>query len=242
MLLASLVLLTEALLVGRPLFAEGPRAVKAVAELAGASVADKEKAALAFAADHHSELADLLKNLKRSNREAYEKGIHQLYRDSERLARTRANNPARYDLEIELWKTESRIRLTAARTMMDESRESLKKELRQLIAHREEVKLRILKYSRERTSAQLAKIDSEIASAETGREARIDKELESLLKSPKKRDVKSATKKAEPKEADKPGTNKTAKPEAKETSKPSGKTEKPKAADRNESPSKQKKP
>lgn len=233
-LLALLALLSGTALAGRPVFADGPKAVKAVAEPAGHGSADKEKAALEFASEHHSELGDLLKNLKRSNRGAYDKGIHQLYRDSERLARTRTNNPARYDLEIELWKTESRIRLTAARTMMDESRDSLKEDLRELIAHREEVKLRILKQSRERLSAQLSKIDSDIASAETGREARIERELESLLKSPKKRDVRAinSAKKLEAKEGAKPDTSKTTKPEGKEVLKPSEKTGKPKADDR----------
>ena len=195
----SLVLLGS-VIGGTPVLADGPKAVKAVAEPVGSVSADKEKAALTFASEHHSELADLLKNLKRSNRNAYEKGIHQLYRDSERLARTRANIPARYDLDVELWKTESRIRLTAARTMMDESRESLKEDLRELITHREEVKLQILKHSRERLSTQLSRVDADIASAETGREARIERELDVLLKSPKKRDTKTinaAAKKAD---------------------------------------------
>lgn len=247
LVVTSLVLLGGGVCGVSLLHADGPKAVKAVVDPAGVVGADKEKAALTFATEHHAELADLLRNLKRSNRGAYDKGVHQLYRDSERLARTRTNNPARYDLEVELWKTESRIRLTAARTMMDESRESLKKDLRDLIAHREEVKLRILKHARERTSLQLSKIDADIASAETGREARIDKELESLLKSPKKRDVKSinaAAKKIESKEGAKPGPENGSKPGMEKAAKPdpNAKTEKPKAADRDDPASKSKTP
>lgn len=152
----------------------------------------RETSALEFARKHHKELADLLSHLKSSNRGAYDKGIQHLHRDSERLARTKANNPARYDLELELWKTESRIRLTAARTMMDDSPDTLKAELRDLIAHREDVKLQQWRASRERLTSQLAKVETDIAAAEASRDERIAAELEKLLKAPpRKRDVKT---------------------------------------------------
>lgn len=154
--------------------------------------AEREKAALEFAREHHAELAELLTNLKGSNRGAYEKGIHALFRDSERLARSRVNNPGRYEFDLELWKIESRIRLTVARTMMDDSPDSLKEELRNLVARREDVKLRLLKFNRDRLTAQLSKAKAELAEAESNRDGRIDREVDKLLKSvPKKRDVKA---------------------------------------------------
>ena len=195
------------LLAGSRVYADGPKAVKANAEPATLAPAEKEKAALAFATEHHSELAELLKNLKSSNRQAYDKGIQHLARDSERLSRTKTNNPARYELELELWKTESRIRLTAARTMMDESQESLKEELRNLIAHREDVKLQILKQTRERTASQLSKIDADIAAAESGREGRINRELDTLIKNPKKRDIRTVNAAGKKAAADKASAN-----------------------------------
>ncbi|AMV17271.1 hypothetical protein VT03_05225 [Planctomyces sp. SH-PL14] len=155
--------------------------------------AEREQAALEFAREHHAELADLLTNLKGSNRAAYEKGIHALFRDSERLARTRVNNPGRYEFDLEQWKIESRIRLTVARTMMDDSSGSLKEELRNLVARREDVKLRLLKFNRDRLTTQLSKTKAELAEAESNRDERIDREVDKLLKSaPKKRDVKAA--------------------------------------------------
>ena len=108
---------------------------------------------------------------------------------------------------------------------MDESQESLKEELRELIAHREDVKLQILKQSRERTTAQLSKIDADIAAAESGREGRINRELETLIKNPKKRDIrtvnaaagKKGTEKASAAPEEKPSDKKVA---PKKTTKP----------------------
>lgn len=171
--------------------------------------AEREKAALEFARGHHAELAELLTNLKGSNRAAYEKGIHALFRDSERLARAQVNNPGRYEFDLELWKIESRIRLTVARTMMDDSSDSLKEELRNLVVRREDVKLRLLKFNRDRLTTQLSKAKAELAEAESNRDERIDREVDKLLKSvPKKRDVKAVN--ATPTTKDKPGTEKSA--------------------------------
>jgi hypothetical protein len=176
-----------AMLVGSAAQADAPKTkTSAVAEAS----AEKEIEALKFAKEHHPELADLLTNLKKSNRGAYDKGIQHLHRDSERLTRSKQNNPGRYEFEIELWKTESRIRLTAARSMMDDSADSLKAELRDLIAHREQTKLKMLRFSRDRLTSQVSKIDADIAAAEVDQEKRIDQEVERLLKAPKKRDVK----------------------------------------------------
>ena len=48
--------------------AQGPKTVKATAEPVSQTSAEKEKSALAFASEHHADLANLLKHLKSSNR------------------------------------------------------------------------------------------------------------------------------------------------------------------------------
>src|SRR5438132_8650434 len=61
---------------------------------------EREAAALTFVRQHHSELADLLSELKTSNEAEYQRAIAELFRKSEQLADTQARDPRRYELEL----------------------------------------------------------------------------------------------------------------------------------------------
>src|SRR5690349_21481699 len=74
-----------------------------------------ERAALEFAKEHHSELSDLLGHLKAAQPKKYQQAIEELWRISERLGTLQKRDSDRYALELELWKTKSRIQVLAAR-------------------------------------------------------------------------------------------------------------------------------
>jgi hypothetical protein len=144
-----------------------------------------ESAALAFAGEHHPELKSLVESLKTANPEGYRRAIHDLARTQERLNKLRGVKASnRYDQELALWKLDSRIRLTAARSAMKDT-EELRAELKSLVQQRQALSLKQLQEERDRTAARLARLDAEMQSAQTGQEAAVDAEVDRLLKSVK---------------------------------------------------------
>lgn len=157
----------------------------ALLKTGGDSKVNAEAAALAFAGEHHPELKTLVESLKSANPGEYKKAIHDLARMQERLAKlqgTKASN--RYDHELSLWKLDSRIRLTAARSAMKET-EELRAELKTLVEQRQALAIQQLKDDRERTAARLAKIDTEIQSVDANQAQSVDAEVDRLLRSVK---------------------------------------------------------
>ncbi len=143
---------------------------------------EQEAAALAFAGEHHPELKSLVESLKTANPDGYKKAIHDLSKTHERLGKLKANKASeRYEHELALWKLESRIRLTAARSAMKDTDE-LRAELKALVEQRQALSLQWLKAERERTAARLTKLDAELLTAQP---ESVDAEVDRLLKSVK---------------------------------------------------------
>ncbi len=171
--------------------------------------ADVEAAALAFAGEHHPELKTLVESLKSANPGEYKKAIHDLARTQERLTKLQGTKPGavnRHDYELALWKLDSRIRLTAARSAMKES-EELRAELKTLVEQRQTLSLQQLKEERERTAARLAKIDTELQSVETNQAQAVDAEVDRLLRSVKSKHA-DVTKSLKADKIKKPGDGK----------------------------------
>ncbi len=148
---------------------------------------EQEAAALAFAGEHHPELKTLVESLKSANPDGYKKALHDLARTQERLSKLQAGKPGavnRYDHELALWKLDSRIRLTAARSAMTDTAE-LRAELKTLVEQRQVLSLDQLKVDREHTAARLAKIDEQLKVAEANPAQAVDAEVDRLLNSAK---------------------------------------------------------
>ncbi|MGH7127070.1 MAG: hypothetical protein ACREJB_08205 [Planctomycetaceae bacterium] len=142
----------------------------------------REKAALEFAREHHSELAELLAQLRRGDRPQYQKAVRELFQTRERLERLRERQPERYELSLDEWKLDSRIRLLAARmTMSDDA--AIEEELTEALRQRVDLRLEILKLDRERTAARLEKLNAAIAEIESSPDAAALKDLQRLKKS-----------------------------------------------------------
>lgn len=145
-------------------------------------------AATTFAEEHHPELADLLSRLKKHNRPEYRNAIRELYQTSEKLARTRERWPERYELDLEAWKLDSRIRLILAQMMVTDDDAALDQELEDLLLKRVEVQLRQLTLTRDRLADRVDRLDAEIAKIESDRRAAAKRALMRVKRSLKARE------------------------------------------------------
>lgn len=138
--------------------------------------AEHEKLALAFATEHHAELATLLTQLKENNRREYAKAVQELHQSRERLVRIKERQPDLYNHEIELWKLTSRIRLLSARmTMTDDP--TLEEDLGKLLKARGELQVKHLQAERDRVAARLARVERDLAEAKARLDDGLDKEV-----------------------------------------------------------------
>mgnify|MGYP007059385089 FL=1 len=142
---------------------------------------EQESTALAFAREHHPELADLLEQLQETNPKGYRSAISELARDGARLERIQERTPDRYDLELDLWKISSRIRLAAAQSAMGDADE-VRARLRELLVERNAVKLDLLRMDRERLANRLERIEGSIDRLESDPDTIAERELDQLLR------------------------------------------------------------
>ena len=170
-----------------------------------------EASALEFAKTHHPELASLLEQLRDNAPKDFQAAVTDLNRIRERLDRSRKNTPERYELELAEWKLTSRIRLLAARLSMGGDT-SLEDELRDALAERVDLRLKLLQEERDRTQKRLVRLDEQIADQERRAEEIVDREFAALrnAKKPAGRETTTPRKKAPPKtEAAKPAPPKS---------------------------------
>ncbi|MBT4866075.1 MAG: hypothetical protein HON53_13305 [Planctomycetaceae bacterium] len=142
----------------------------------------REAAAMTFARLHHPELAKLVTKLKKRKVRQYDQAVRQLFQTSERLARTRERTPDRYELSLEAWKLDSRIRLMAARMTMN-SDSQLEEDLKELLRAKASVRLRRLTKERERLAERLQRVDALIERIDSDPDASTKKELQRIKRS-----------------------------------------------------------
>jgi hypothetical protein len=146
--------------------------------------ADDEAAALGFAKQHHPELAKLLGPMKSARPKEYQKAVREISRVAERLARLETRSPERYAIELDLWKTESRLRLVAARTAMvddDERREQIEK----LLTDRNSLRIRLYEFERTEAEARISQLNSQIETLKAQEQDAVRKEVDRLVNNAK---------------------------------------------------------
>jgi hypothetical protein len=149
-----------------------PSAAKPPAPLS----AEREAAALAFAREHHAELAALIEKLRRDNRRDYDRAIRELSQASERLTRLKKQSAEQYELSLAAWKLDSRTQLLAARMTVSQT-PALEAELKQLLAERADIRLKEFKSERARLQDRLTKLNASIQALESDKNAVVDKDL-----------------------------------------------------------------
>ncbi|MEX2187445.1 MAG: hypothetical protein WD875_11645 [Pirellulales bacterium] len=137
---------------------------------------EREAAALAFVREHHAEVADLLENLRKTRPEQYRRAARELFRASERVAQWKDRDPARYQLELQTWKINSRIQLLLARSTMSPDID-VDAEIKSLLGRRIDVRLELRRHERELAAKRLADIDSDIDRLASQKETMVDRQL-----------------------------------------------------------------
>ena len=136
---------------------------------------------MAFASEHHPELARLLEHLKKSRPNEFQRAMRELHQQVQGLEKLRERNPARHAQQLELWKTDSQIRVLVAKWSKSGDKK-LEQEIRELLKQRRDAKLAQLKAERLRLSEQLQKVDSQITSLSEAHDQQLDREWEQLAK------------------------------------------------------------
>lgn len=183
--------------------------------------AEREKELLTFVREHHQELANLLDQLKPMKAAEYEAALKDLDRDVRRLEQVKTKSPNRYDPELGLWASRSRIRLLAARLSMseedDELRQRIKDELRGLRQHELEVlelEIDSVKQHLDKQQRRLEQLQKQSADLQTNDEAWLQKKLMALENEHRKADPPKGKK---PKPKAKPDATLKVKTKAEET-------------------------
>lgn len=173
---------------------------------------EQEAEAMAFAAAHHEELANLLKQLKNAKSPEFIRAVRELHTAQTRINRFREKQPQRYENELEAWKIDSEVRLRIVRWAMSKDPE-LEKQIRELLTSRENGKLNRLRLEQTRLRQRLKAISAQLESGEQKVAEQVNSEWDRLTKrvatARKNRSRDAATAKGKRSgSADKPSTTK----------------------------------
>jgi hypothetical protein len=141
--------------------------------------AEREAEALAFAREHHPELAALIEKLRKDNRRQFDRAIRELAQDRDRLVRLQKQSPPQYDLALAAWKLDSRAHLLAARMTMSQD-PALEAELKQVLRDRVDVRLKQLQFERGRLQDRLTVVNKTIDKIQADKAAVADGELQRI--------------------------------------------------------------
>ena len=144
--------------------------------------AEREAEALAFAREHHPELATLIEKLRKDNRRQFDRALRQLSQDRDRLVRLKKQSPPQYDLALAAWKLDSRAHLLAARMTLSQD-PALEAELKQVLRDRVDVRLKQLQFERDRLQDRLTTVNKSIQKIEVDTKAMADADLQRIKRS-----------------------------------------------------------
>lgn len=151
---------------------------------------EMEAEAMNFIRQNHSDLVELLNQLKTTNQTQYQQAVRDLSRAATTLASTEKNDPKKYVLDLQAWQVNSQIQVLAARYAMSPSPE-LKEDIKAKLVEQINIRLEQQKLDRERTAARLSRLDDSISKLQDSRDQEAQKALDKLTKSTQK----SATRK-----------------------------------------------
>ena len=92
----------------------------------------REKGVLNFVEKNHRELKSVLDHLKKNRPSDYQRALNQINRASQRIENMKQKDPQRYQIELGSWKTQSRIKLVAAKLALNDN-DKLRGELKKII-------------------------------------------------------------------------------------------------------------
>ena len=138
-------------------------------------------ATMAFASEHHPELARLLEHLRKSRSNEFQRAARELNQQILVLEKIKEKNPARYEHQLQLWKEDSQIRVLVAKWSLSKD-EDIEKQIRRLLQQRRDTKVAQLKAEQKRLAEQLQKVDKQLTTLSEMPDSQIDREWEQLAK------------------------------------------------------------
>ncbi|MCC9605893.1 hypothetical protein LOC68_20635 [Blastopirellula sp. JC732] len=149
--------------------------------------ARREELAFALVRKHHPELASLLRPLKRLRPRQYDQAVRELSRVSERLSQIEQRSPERYEVELALWKSKSRIQLLTAQLQMTPENEELRQRLRDAIAEQIVSQRELYEMEKARVTQRLEFLNAQLDRLEGDMETLVDERLRSADAAAKKK-------------------------------------------------------
>ena len=142
---------------------------------------ESDATVLPFVEEHHSQLLFVLTALKQSNPKEYEAAIADINKTLRRLSQLEKRNKALYEVDLEAWKTQSRIDLMMARAIAKEH--SLDEAaLRSLVAQRRAIQVKRLKIELEQLEDRKKQLQDSLVRLEDSEKERVDQQVSGMLK------------------------------------------------------------
>jgi hypothetical protein len=149
---------------------------------------EREAAALCFLRKNAAELLSLLERLKKDNPTRYQHEIRAVFQVAEMLADLE-QDPQRHDLELQIWKLETRAHALASRLpgQGESDRQKSEAELQKMARQLVDLDTRVLELKTEQTEKELTDLREELAKARDQVPARAKARYESLVEQGRKR-------------------------------------------------------
>jgi len=147
----------------------------------GGLLQESEATVLPFVEEHHSQLLSVLTALKQSNPKEYEAAIADIHKTLRRLSQLEKRNKTLYEVDLDAWKTQSRIDLMMARAIAKEH--SLDEAaLRSLVAQRRAIQVKRLKVELEQLEDRKKQLQDSLVRLEDNEKERMDQQVLGMLK------------------------------------------------------------
>ncbi len=130
---------------------------------------------------HHPELGSLLEQLKAMKPEDYRRAINELAQVSKNLAMLQKNDPGRYPLALDAWKTRSRAELIAAELIGAPSAEH-ETRLRTALDQQISAEAGLRRYERDQLRRRLKNLDELIDRLESKHDQMVESRFQTLMK------------------------------------------------------------
>ena len=147
--------------------------------------AERKQELLDFVEANHSELEELLSRLENSKKRRYNQAMAGLDKAVKKLETIKKRTPKRYDVALEQWKLESRIKVAGAQVKLNDTEETRAK-LESLVTQLVDFHIQRLKNDRNQIEQRLQQTESRLKEFESNRDKMIEKRIKNATRGGKK--------------------------------------------------------
>ena len=147
--------------------------------------AERKQELLDFVEANHSELEELLSRLDNSKQRRYNQAMAGLDKAVKKLETIKKRTPKRYDVALEQWKLESRIKVAGAQVKLNDTEETRAK-LESLVNQLVDFHIQRLKNDRNQIEQRLQQTESRLKEFESNRDKMIEKRIKNATRGGKK--------------------------------------------------------